>query len=117
MTLSIRHQWALRQIECSLRRSDPKFVMMMSAFGAVALDGKMPQHERLGPGRRRGVLVVAGLATRLMLLCMAAAALSSTATSWLAAEVAAVLRTGRDVRQAADAGARGSSGADHRTLF
>ena len=116
MVLSIRHQWSLRRIEYSLRRSDRQFVKMMTALAAVALEGKMPQHERIGPRRRWYVRLVAGAAARLMLLLLAAAALAWTAIRWLAAEVAAVLRTGRDVRHTATAVDRGETGASHHTL-
>jgi Protein of unknown function (DUF3040) len=116
MGLPIRHQWSLRRIESSLRRSDPQFVTMMSAFAAVALEGKMPQHERLRPRRRWQGRLVAGTAAWLMLVCMTAAAIAWTAIRGLATEVAAVLRTGRDVRHAAAAGARGVTGARHHSL-
>jgi hypothetical protein len=116
MILSIRHQWSLRRIEHSLRRSDRQFVTMMSALAAVALEGEMPQHEQLTPGRRWCGRVVARTAARLMLVCMAAAALALTAVRWLATEAAAVLRTGRDVRHAEAGGARGQTGASHHTL-
>lgn len=119
MALSIRHQWSLRRIEYSLRRSDRQFVATMSAFSAFALDGKMPQHERIGPSRRwsaRLARLVVSAALRLMLLSIAAAVLSWTAARWLAAELAAVLRSGRDVRHAAHAGAGDGNGAGYKTL-
>jgi hypothetical protein len=116
MALSIRHQWSLRRIEFSLRRSDRQFVKMMSAFAAAALEGKMPQHERLSSRRRWYGRAVTRAAAWLMLLCMTAAALAWTAIRWLATEAAAVLRTGRDIRHTAAAGARGETGARHHTL-
>lgn len=116
MALSIRQQWSLRRIECSLRRSDRQFVKMMSAFAAVALEGTVPQHERIRSRRRWYGRLAAGAAARLMLLCMAAAALSWAAIRWLACEAAAVLRTGRDVRHVANTGARDAGGASNRTL-
>jgi hypothetical protein len=116
MALSIRHQLSLRRIEYALHRSDRQFSEMMSAFAAVALQGKMPPHERLRPRRRWYGRLAAAAAARLMLVCMAVAALACTAVRWLATESAAVLRTGRDIRNAAHAGARGGTGASQHTL-
>jgi hypothetical protein len=47
MGLSVRQQWSLYRIEDSIRRSDPRLTSTMCAFPMFALDGEMPQHERL----------------------------------------------------------------------
>ena len=96
-----------------------QFVAMMSAFTAFSLDGTMPQHERICPSRRwsaRLVRLVMSAALRVMLWCLAAAVLSWSAVRWLAAELAAVLRSGREVRHAVQAGALAGDAAGHKTL-
>jgi hypothetical protein len=111
MPLSIRHQWSLRRIETSLRRSDRQFAILMSALSAFALTGKMPEHERLTPRSTWGCRLLTVAMLRLMLLCADAARLSWFAIRWLAAELKAVLGTGKDLNQAAGAGTRRASGA------
>lgn len=111
MPLSVRHQWALRRIEYSLRRSDRQFAATMSALASLVLEGNMPQHERLAPPHPwRGRLAASAL-LRLMLLCAAAARLSCRAARWLGTELKAVLRTGRHPHHAAGAGNRGGRAA------
>jgi hypothetical protein len=72
MTLPVRQQWSLWRIEHALRRSDPGLVTLIANFARFALDGVIPDHERLKPRTAGGYrfllnvfLRVALLATRL----------------------------------------------------
>lgn len=99
MSLSIRHQWSLWRIESSLRHSDRQFAAVMSAFAACAVEGEMPQHERLRTRSTWGCQVAASAVLRLMLVCAMLARFAWVAARWLGTQLSAVLRSGRDVHQ------------------
>jgi hypothetical protein len=78
MTFVARQRWALSEIECMLRRTDPCLASKFGMFSRLADDEEMPSAERAISGsarQRSGMTRIGQLECRLrvLLLCIAAA--------------------------------------------
>src|SRR5215467_3058222 len=104
MGLPISQHLVLRRTEYRLRRSDPRLAALMRNFSKFALDGRVPQHERLPTRVLYGPRFVAFAVMCLALLAVHVCVLSSLRICRTGRRLRAVLRSatgpGRQTRTA-----------------
>ena len=91
MALCIRHQWSLRRIEDSLRRSDPGFADLITTLGKLVLDGNVTDHERLRQRAARGCQLVIAAGVHAAYLAARAVGRCWSAAAWRATRMGSLL--------------------------
>lgn len=117
MGLPIRQQWSLRCIEYSLRRSDPNFAVVMCTFAVFALDGKVPEHERLASRTLWGCQVVIGATMRVFFMAVHSARMSAGMLQRLAVRLAKAFKGGARRQAIVTAGSQVSENGTDRPLL